>query len=200
MACASSEARDVRDASRRAGQLVRKSDAEGFREQVVLGAQNRVNYAALLGDQEARARWSESLSTPQAVSAEALIFVTEEQPVRVVESAEGWVFAEDPTRLYDQSSPRAALRSLVRASRTARWDVLLGLAPERYRVDLSEDKLRVAWTEGEYSKDLKQRRDLLADHLADPIIADAHMATLALGDGHFALLERERHRWVVVDF
>jgi hypothetical protein len=39
-----------------------------------------------------------------------------------------------------------------------------------------------------------------AQHLADPIVSDAHEAMLELGDGEAAHLEREGSRWVVVDF
>ncbi|MFY0541764.1 hypothetical protein [Nannocystis pusilla] len=112
----------------------------------------------------------------------------------------GWVFAEDPTLVYDQSTPRAALRSLVRASLQRRWDVLLGLAPERYRLGLSEDDLRAAWTEGEHADALQTARDRLAARLGDPIVADAHEAVLDLGNAEVARLEREGTRWVVVDF
>ncbi len=105
-----------------------------------------------------------------------------------------------PTLYYDQSTPRAALRSLVRASEHQRWDVLLALAPYRYRLGLSEADLKAAWTEGEYAEALQAARDRLREHLAAPIQSDAHEATLDLGHGDTALLEREGARWVVVDF
>ena len=200
-ACASRESRELRRESRRAGAMVRKGDAQGIREQVVLGARDRVDYRSILGSSSARSRWSGALAKPVETRADATVMLTPEQPLRAVEATRGgWSFAEDPTLLYTFETPRAALRSFVRASRAARWDVLLELAPERYRIDLSVDELRAAWTESEYSKDLQARRDRLATHLADPIVSDSHTATLRLDDGEFALLERENHRWVVVDF
>jgi hypothetical protein len=78
--------------------------------------------------------------------------------------------------------------------------VLVSLAPERYRLGLSEDDLRRAWSEGEYAGALQAARDRLARHLAEPIVSDAHEAVLDLGDGEAAHLEREGARWVVVDF
>ncbi len=199
--CATRDSRALRKASRKAGKAIRKADAESLRDSVVIGARDRVDYAAILADASARSRWSGALAKPVEARAEATVMLTPEHPVRAVEDGSaGWSFAEDPTVLYSQTTPRAALRSFVKASRMSRWDVLLELAPERYRIDLSEDELRAAWTEGEYSKDLQSRRDRLAGHLADPIVSDSHMATLRLDDGDFALLEREGHRWVVVDF
>jgi len=179
---------------------VRRGDARAISERVVVGARNRVDYPAILRDKASRTAWSRKLGKPEAIRPTATIFVASDQPVEVTWTGQAWVFAEDPTLVYDQSSPRAALRSLVRASRLQRWDVLLGLAPERYRLGLAEEDLRRAWSEGEYAAALQTSRDRLAQHLGDPIVADAHEAVLELGDGDAAHLEREGSRWVVVDF
>ena len=120
--------------------------------------------------------------------------------MEVIWTDEGWRFVSDPTVYFGQSTPREALRSLVRASREGRWDVLLDLAPRRYRMGLSEDDLATAWTEGPQAQALQAARDRLAARLSGTIRADAHQAILDLGDGEFARLEREKDRWVVVDF
>lgn len=200
LACGRREARELRHASDAAATAVRRGDARALSQQVVLGARHRVDYAAILAEKQSRAAWARDLARPDQVRPGATLFVAADQPLAVVWSGQGWVFAEDPTLLYDQSSPRAALRSLVRASGLQRWDVLLALAPERYRLGLSEDDLRRAWTEGEYASALQTARERLRQRLADPIVQDAHEAVLDLGDGEAAHLEREGARWVVVDF
>jgi hypothetical protein len=179
---------------------VRRGDARAVSQRVVAGARNRVDYPAILKERADRAAWSRRLARPDQVRPTATVFVAPDQPVAVVWTGQAWVFAEDPTVAYDQTTPRAALRSLVRASRLQRWDVLLGLAPERYRLGLSEDDLRRAWTEGEYAAALQASRERLARRLGEPIVSDAHEAVLDLGDGEAAHLEREGSRWVVVDF
>ena len=153
-----------------------------------------------MADKQQRASWARGLARPDQVRPAATLFIAADQPLAVVWTGQAWVFAEDPTLMYDQSSPRAALRSLVRASTLQRWDVLLALAPERYRLGLAEDDLRRAWTQGDYASALKVARERLAQHLAEPIVQDAHEAVLDLGDGEAAHLEREGSRWVVVDF
>ena len=65
---------------------------------------------------------------------------------------------------------------------------------------LSQDDLREAWTKGEHAAVLRAARDRVAEHLADPIVADAHEAVLEIAPGHVARLEREGDRWVIVDF
>ncbi len=199
-ACGRREQHDLRQASDEAATAVRRGDARALSQHVLVGARNRVDYAAILADKTRRADWARRLAKPDQVQPTATLFVAADQPLAVVWTGQAWVFAEDPTVFYDQSTPRAALRSLVRASTNQRWDVLLGLAPERYRLGLAEDDLRRAWTEGQYAAALQASREQLRLHLADPIVSDAHEAVLDLGGGEAAHLEREGTRWVVVDF
>lgn len=199
LACAPHKARALRHGSRELSRAVARSDAEAIREHVVAGGRGQVDTRAMLTG-TARRSWTKALADPQSARPEAVVFLGPEDPVTVVWTDEGWRFAEDPTDVYAQRTPRQALRALVRATRAGRWDVLLRLAPRRYRLGLSEDDLRVAWTEGEQGSALRAARDRLATHLADPIVADADEASLDLGQGHVARLEREGDRWVVVEF
>jgi hypothetical protein len=199
LACAPPQARGLRRASHELSRAVAKNDAEDIRAHVVAGARGKVDTDAMLTG-TARRSWAKALADPQVVRPEAVVFLGPEEPTNVVWTEEGWRFAEDPTDVYAQRTPRQALRALVRATRAGRWDVLLQLAPRRYRLGLSEDDLRAAWTEGEQGSALRAARDRLATHLADPIVADADEASLDMGHGHVARLEREGDRWVVVEF
>jgi hypothetical protein len=176
-----------------------RDDARAIRAHVVTGARGQVDAEAMLTG-TARRSWAKSLDEPHQVRPEAVVFLGPEQPVGAVWTDEGWRFSEDPTDVYARRTPRQALRALVRATRAERWDVLLQLAPRRYRLGLSEEDLRVAWTEGQQGDALRAARDRLATHLADPIAADADEAALDMGQGHVARLEREGDRWVVVEF
>ncbi len=198
-ACRPRHSRALERASHTLSRAVTRDDAVQIRAQVVPGARGQVDADAMLKG-TARRSWSKALDEPTEVRPEAVVFLGPEQPVRVVWTEEGWRFAEDPTDVYAQDTPRQALRALVRATRASRWDVLLRLAPRRYRLGLSEKDLQLAWTEGEYGDALRESRDRLARHLGDPIIADADEASLDMGDGHIARLEREGDRWVVVEF
>ena len=197
--CAHGESRSLRRASRSLGKSVARADGQAVREGVAPGVRSAVDVDAMTGG-TARRTWSKALSKPTAAVPEGVVFVAPDHPVRVVWTQEGWRFAEDPTDLYAQSTPRQALRALVLASRNQRWDVLVQLAPRRYRIGLSPEDLERAWTKGDHATALAAARDRLARHLADPIAADAHEAVLDLGDGQFVRLEREHDRWVVVDF
>ncbi|MGB1014298.1 MAG: hypothetical protein ACPG4T_09220 [Nannocystaceae bacterium] len=199
-ACATSSQRQLKRASRDMAKSVGKGDAKAVNARVIPGVRNLVNYGEILGTDERAKKSRRQFEKPLSVQPTAVLFLANDLPVDVVETENGWVFDEDPTDFYSQATPRAALRALVRASRSQRWDVLVRLAPERYRIGLSEEKLALAWTEGEYAIQLAEARDRLALHLADPITADAHEAVLDLGDNQRVYLEREGDRWVVVDF
>lgn len=179
------------------GTAVRRGDREAVDEGVLPAMRSRVDYEVLL---EEESDWGERLGKPTGARPEGVIYLSRDEAVDVVWTDEGWRFASDPTVYFGQSTPREALRSLVRASREERWDVMLNLAPRRYRMGLSAEDLRVAWTEGPQAEALQESRDHLADRLAGTIRADAHQALLDLGDGDYARLEREKDRWVVVDF
>lgn len=190
-------ARSLVRASGDLGKSVRRADQEQIDESVLPAMRSRVDYEALLAESS---DWGERLARPTGARPEALLYLGNDEVIEAVWTDRGWRFASDPTVYFGQSTPREALRSLVRASREQRWDVMLDLAPRRYRMGLSEEDLAHAWTEGAQAQALQGARDRLAQRLAGTIRADAHQAILDLGDGEFARLEREKDRWVVVDF
>ena len=197
--CGHQAERALRGSSKTLSKAVAKGDATAIRGAAVSGTRGTIDVAAMTAPGAQKA-WVQSLEKPDAVVPEALIFVAKDMPVRVVWRSDGWRFAEDPTDIYAQDTPRHALRALVIASRNERWELVLGLAPKRYRMGLSEEELGRAWTEGEHAKVLTGARDTVAAHLADPIRHDAHEAVLEIAPGHVVRLEREGERWVVVDF
>ena len=197
--CGHDASRDLQRSSKRLGRAVGRGDGAAVAATAAPGMRARLDAPAMLGE-GARGPWKAALKKPQAVEPSAVVFLTPEFPVEVVQTAHGWRFAEDPTDVYAHDTPRHALRALVWATRAQRWDVVLALAPKRYRMGLSEDDLRIAWTEGEYADVLSAARDAVAAHLADAIVADTHEATLVVGPGHMVHLEREGDQWVIVDF
>ena len=197
--CAHQEVRRLKRASQAMGKDVARGDAEDVAGHVLPGARPTVDAAALQRGTAAKS-WSRALKKPVGVQPRATILVAPGHPVDVVWTPKGWRFDEDPVNLYAQDTPRHALRALVTASRHGRWDVMVRLAPQRYRVGLAETELEAAWTNGESGAELRHARDLLADHLMDPIFADADEAILRLPEGRVARLEREADRWVVVQF
>lgn len=196
--CASTDGGAVKRGARHLGRAVARGDRDHLVDRVVPGVMPTVDAAQLLGRE--RRSWGRRIARPSEVVPEAWVLLAPDHAVRVRWTKHGWRFAEDPTDLYARETPAAALRALVLASRHQRWDVLVELAPRRYRLGLSAEDLRAAWTDGEQGAALRAARDRLAEHLADPIVADEHEARLDLGKGRAARLEREPDGWVVVEF
>jgi hypothetical protein len=188
----------VAQRSAKLSRAVRRGDAEDVRAMLLPATIASVDTQSLLAA-DGRKQRAKRLRADE-VHLQATILLADGRPARLVKRKGGWFFAEDPTDVYRQETPEDAVAALVWASRRGRWDVLLRLAPRRYRVGLSEAKLEAAWTEGEGATELRAARDRVAAHLGDPIPRDAHEARLDLGDGRVLRLEREAGAWVIVDF
>jgi hypothetical protein len=151
-------------------------------------------YALMSGTYRARvslARFRDDLrAEPKLVAADAAMLARAQVgPVRataeissgrrVVTVLEGdrWKLEEHPLEVFAQDSPRAALRTFVRALERRRYDVALRLVPSRRTADVTEQTLRRTW-EG---PDAAPRRTLLTRlqaSLDEPIVdlgTEAHM-------------------------
>jgi hypothetical protein len=99
---------------------------------------------------------------------------------------------------WGQGTPRAALRTFVRALDERRYDVVLRLVPNRYRAGLSADNLRIYW-EGERQKENRALLAQLRAALGAPISESGDEAHLAYPPGREARLLREGGQWKVED-
>jgi hypothetical protein len=99
---------------------------------------------------------------------------------------------------WGQGTPRAALRTLVRALDERRYDVVLRLVPNRYRAGLSTDKLRRYWEGGR-----KVENDALLARLRAaleaPIAEVGDEAHLPYPPDKEVRLVREAGQWKVED-
>jgi len=109
-----------------------------------------------------------------------------------------WRVAAQPFDLPSQETPRAALRSFVRAVELRRYDALLRLIPNRYRAGMSIDKLRDYW-EGERRADNQKLVKALRDHIAAPIIETGDEARMPYDDSAEVRFLREDGVWKVED-
>jgi hypothetical protein len=115
---------------------------------------------------------------------------------RVSLSREGgsWRLDGPPLEPYGQASPRAALRSFVRAVENKRYDVLVRLAPARFRTGITADKLRAFW-EGPTSA---QNRTFLRElrlNLYARIAEEGEEAFMTYGSGRQVRFVREEGLW-----
>jgi hypothetical protein len=121
------------------------------------------------------------------------------EPLGLVGEGGRWV-ADDPALFepWSQKTPRAALRSFVRALEQRRYDVVLRLCPTRRRAGLSVEALRTFW-EGEHKAENAALVARLGEALGAPIIEVGDEARLPYGAGNEARLVREDGAWKIED-
>src|SRR3954469_21520228 len=66
--------------------------------------------------------------------------------MRLVQEDGQWKIATNPLGFYDQSTPKAALRSFIRAYRLERWEVMLRFVPNSYREKMNAQKMQAQFT------------------------------------------------------
>jgi hypothetical protein len=98
---------------------------------------------------------------------------------------------------WGQRTPRAALRTFVRALGERRYDIVLRLVPRRHRADLTADKLRAYWEE--HKEETKAMLARLQGALAAPIVESGDEAHMPYGPELEMVFVREDGVWRIED-
>ncbi|MBO6939692.1 MAG: hypothetical protein JJ863_32275 [Deltaproteobacteria bacterium] len=109
-----------------------------------------------------------------------------------------WRIRGNVVDFYDQSSPRAALRSFVRAMERRRYDVVMRFVPEADREGMSPEQMQQAW-EGENREEIERLIADLRSSLDEPIEIVGDRATMSYGDGAAVQFVREDGLWRIED-
>jgi hypothetical protein len=110
----------------------------------------------------------------------------------------GWRITTNLVDFYDQSSPRAALRSFVRAMERKRYDVVLRMVPDADSEGMTIERMQEAWT-GEGQEEIERLLENLRANLDAPIEQVGDRATMPYGDRFTAQLVREDGVWKIED-
>jgi hypothetical protein len=117
-----------------------------------------------------------------------------EQRVDLVREGGAWRLERPPWAPFAQDTPRAALRAFIRAIEAGRYDVLIELAPARYRAALTPEKLHSYWQAfgPERTAALLSDLRLAAD---ERIVEEGEEAFVVYGQGRQVHLVREDEAW-----
>ena len=183
------------------GAAVARGDAKAAYALTSAAYQKRMPYeafaAGLAADPGAAKAFGGRLAAEGAqLPARADLTLSSGEPVVLVAEGGGWRVDGPAFDPWGQGTPRAALRTFIRALDERRYDVLLRLAPNRYRGDLSVDKLRQYWEEQR-----KDDRPALLGRLraaaAAPIVESGDEAHLPYGPEQEVRFLREDGRWKI---
>ncbi|GAB5540869.1 MAG: hypothetical protein RLO52_29610 [Sandaracinaceae bacterium] len=129
---------------------------------------------------------------------EAVVEYGEGESLRLVRESGDWRVATDVVDFYDQATPRAALRSFVRAMERRRYDVVLALIPEADREGMTPERMQEAW-EGEGREEVERLLANLRAALDNPIEEVGDRATMTYGDRFRVQFVREDGVWRIED-
>lgn len=129
---------------------------------------------------------------------EAVVEYGEGESVRLVREAGAWRVVTDIVNYYDQSTPRAALRTFVRAMERERYDVILRLIPVRDREGMTVERLR-ADLSGEGREEAERLVANLRTALHNPIEEVGDRATMTYAERFRVQFVREQGVWRIED-
>lgn len=120
------------------------------------------------------------------------------EEVELVHEDGSWRIAGNIADFYDQSAPRAALRSFVRAMERRRYDVVMRFVPEADREGMTVERMREAW-EGEGREEIERLVANLRASLDNPIEIVGDRATMPYGERFTVQFVREDGVWRIED-
>jgi hypothetical protein len=118
--------------------------------------------------------------------------------MRLVQEGGKWRIATNPLAFYDQSTPKAALRSFIRAFRLERWDVMLRFVPNQYREKMDTAKLKAQFT-GPSKDQVEALMNTLEANVDEPIIERGNDARMSYGDRYEVKFVKEDGVWKLKD-
>lgn len=119
-----------------------------------------------------------------------------ERDLVLIQQGGKWFVETDVARVYDQSTPRAALRAFVRAVEHKRYDVVLRLVPNADKEGMTTATLEQAWS-GAGRDEIARVVGNLKDHLDAPIEIVGSHATLPYGERMRVQFLREDGVWKI---
>jgi hypothetical protein len=118
--------------------------------------------------------------------------------MRLVQEDGHWKIATYPMGFYDQSTPKAALRSFIRAYRLERWDVMLRFVPNSYREKMNKEKMQAQFT-GPSREQMENLINTLEANVDEPITERGNDARMSYGDRYTVQFLKEDGAWKLKD-
>lgn len=109
-----------------------------------------------------------------------------------------WRVATNPLAFYDQSTPRNALRSFLRAYSLQRWDIMLHFVPNTYREKMDVKKMEAQFT-GPSQEQMQNLMHTLEANVDEPIVERGNDARMSYGDRSTVQFVKEDGAWKLKD-
>ena len=116
----------------------------------------------------------------------------------LVQEGGRWRISANPLGFYDQSTPRNALRSFLRAYRLERWDVMLRFVPNTYREKMDIPKMKAQFI-GPSREQMENLINTLEANVDEPIVERGNDARMSYGDRFTVAFMKEDGAWKLKD-
>jgi hypothetical protein len=113
---------------------------------------------------------AESLAHQRFDATRAMVSTPEGERFTLVLNGATWKLDSQPLAVFGQESPRAALRTFLRAVDKKRYDVMLRLIPAQHRAGVNQDSLRLYWEADPSSSRHRRLLEILRANLETPIV------------------------------
>src|SRR4029079_6987096 len=104
----------------------------------------------------------------------------------LVQEGGHWRIASNPLGFYDQSTPRTARRSCLRAYRLERYDIMLRFVPNAYREKMDAGKMKAQFS-GPSREQMENLINTLEANVDEPINERGKEAPIRTGNHNIAL-------------
>ncbi len=118
--------------------------------------------------------------------------------MRLVQEDGRWKIATNPLGFYDQTTPKSALRSFIRAYRLERWDMMLRFVPNKYREKMDPQKMKAQFT-GPSKDSMETLMNALEANVDEPIVERGNDARMNYGDRYEVKFVKEDGVWKLDD-
>jgi hypothetical protein len=118
--------------------------------------------------------------------------------MRLVQEDGHWKIATNPLQFYDQTSPKSALVSFLRAYRLGRWDIMLRFVPNTYREKMDAKKMEAQFT-GPSKEQMEALMSKLEANADEPITIRGNDARMAYGEHYEVKFVKEDGVWKLKD-
>lgn len=129
---------------------------------------------------------------------QAVVRYGDSEELRLVREGDQWLVDTDLTSFYDQSTPRAALTTFVRAMERQRYDVVIRLVPNADKEGISIERMTEAWS-ADGREPIERMLSNLRASLNNPIEIVGDHATMAYGERLRVQFLREDDLWKIED-
>ena len=118
--------------------------------------------------------------------------------MRLVQESGQWRIATNPLGFYDQTTPKSALRSFLRAFRLERYDIMLRFVPNQYREKMDVAKMKAQFTGASKDK-METLMNTLEANVDEPIVERGNDARMSYGEKYEVKFQKEDGVWKLKD-